>query len=106
MTATTAKTTARAAYAEYAPYGLRTLCWTCDCVVKFASAAERDEWVADANDCTNHVEGVARAITLAEARETYRVQDITTCWGDPYLRGDFTKFEQTCVGYRRNQSRW
>ena len=97
-TATTAKT-ARAAYAEYCPYGLRTLCWTCDCVVKFASAAERDEWVADRED-------VARAITLAEARETYRVQDITTCWGDPYLRGDFTKFEQTCVGYRRNQSRW
>ena len=107
MTATTAKTTARAAYAEYCPYGLNTLS-TGDRVIKFATAADRDEWVAALNDYTDRVEGVARAITRAEAAKTYRMQDIERCCDGSRIREDRESFAYASLyasAWRRDYER-
>lgn len=68
----------RHAYAEYQPYGLRTVS-SDDCAIRFASAAERDAFVEDENHRAhdrNH-RRVAQAVTRDEARRVYRVETIT-----------------------------
>lgn len=72
MTTQTTAAKTRAAYAEHCPYGLRSISGG-DRVIRFATAAERDAWVDRANAGSDVVEGVAAAITLAEARKTYRM---------------------------------
>lgn len=72
----TTKKNARCWYAEYAPYGLRTLS-DGNTLMVFETKEERDEMVERLNGMyTYHVEGVARAITRKEASEEYRTQDL------------------------------
>lgn len=105
MTTATAKTTARAAYAEYAPYGLNTLSRDGDRVIKFASAADRNEWVAAANADSDCVEGVAAPITYAEAAKTYRMQDIERCCDSSYSRDGFVYATLYASAWRRDCDR-
>lgn len=62
-------------YAEFCPYGLRTISEG-DRVMRFLTRAERDEMVERIN--TAHwesIEGVCAPITRKEAARSYRVQD-------------------------------
>lgn len=104
-TATATKTTARAAYAEYCPYGLRTLSRDGDRVIKFATVADRDEWVAAANAGSDCVEGVAAPITYAEAAKTYRMQDIERCCDSSYSCDGFVYATLYASAWRRDCDR-
>ena len=62
-------------YAEYCPYGLRTIS-DCDKVMQFVTRAERDEMVQRINAAHwDSVEGVCAPITRKEAAKSYRIQD-------------------------------
>lgn len=98
----------RHAYAEYQPYGLRTVS-SDDCAICFASTDERDLFVVEANRRGRDRVGrnVAQAVTRDEARRVYRVEDITdACTRDNIdqldNRGDSCTYgDRTAVAYRR-----
>ena len=91
-------------YAEYCPYGLRTIS-DGDKVMQFVTRAERDEMVERLNDANSEIiEGVCAPLTRKEADKSYRIQDFsreaqyygTGCTEVRYLR--HVQDPRTCAG--------
>lgn len=84
--------TARKFLAEYCPYGCNCIS-DGDALMRFESAAERDEMVARINAANpEHLDGCARAITRKDAAGLYRLQDFGTEY-EREVRGS-----RTCAG--------